>query len=102
MGRYLRVDVPDLGNAPLPSDPGQGMLVETGRGLDSKSRHSDDHAVAHIVNKDEQKRGYVGGEPIKALCGKVWPIAVTAKASRCARPASTNAADASPGRKKMS
>ncbi len=29
-------------------------------------------AVAHIVTKDEQMRGYVGGEPIKALCGKVW------------------------------
>jgi hypothetical protein len=28
--------------------------------------------VAHIVPKDEQMRGYVGGEPIKALCGKVW------------------------------
>lgn len=30
-----------------------------------------DH-VAHIVTKDEQMRGYVAGEPIKALCGKVW------------------------------
>lgn len=29
-------------------------------------------AVAHIVTKDEQMRGYIGGEPIKALCGKVW------------------------------
>lgn len=28
--------------------------------------------VAHIVTKDEQMRGYFGGEPIKALCGKVW------------------------------
>ncbi len=32
----------------------------------------DSDAVAHIVIKDEQMRGYVGGEPIKALCGKVW------------------------------
>ena len=32
----------------------------------------DSDAVAHIVTKDEQMRGYVGGEPIKALCGKVW------------------------------
>lgn len=28
--------------------------------------------LAHIVTKDEQMRGYVAGEPIKALCGKVW------------------------------
>lgn len=28
--------------------------------------------VAHIVHKDEQMRGYVGGQPIRALCGKVW------------------------------
>ncbi len=28
--------------------------------------------MAHIVLKDEQMRGYVGGEPIKTLCGKVW------------------------------
>ena len=32
----------------------------------------DSDAVAHIVLKDEQMRGYVGGVPIKALCGKVW------------------------------
>jgi hypothetical protein len=31
-----------------------------------------DDRVAHIVHKDEQMRGYVAGEPIKALCGKVW------------------------------
>jgi hypothetical protein len=28
--------------------------------------------VAHIVTKDQQMIGYVGGEAIKALCGKVW------------------------------
>ncbi|MGB7860598.1 MAG: DUF3039 domain-containing protein [Acidimicrobiia bacterium] len=28
--------------------------------------------VAHIVTKDQQMRGYVGGEAITALCGKVW------------------------------
>jgi hypothetical protein len=37
-----------------------------------RTSHGDDDAMAHIVNKDEQMRGYVGGEPIKALCGKVW------------------------------
>lgn len=31
-----------------------------------------DDRVAHIVHKDEQMRGYVAGEPIRALCGKVW------------------------------
>lgn len=28
--------------------------------------------VAHIVMKDDQMRGYLTGEPIEALCGKVW------------------------------
>ncbi|MFQ5522871.1 MAG: DUF3039 domain-containing protein [Acidimicrobiia bacterium] len=32
----------------------------------------DDDAVAHIVTKDQQMRGYVEGKPIRALCGKVW------------------------------
>jgi hypothetical protein len=32
---------------------------------------SSDH-VAHIVTKDQQMLGYVGGEAIKALCGKIW------------------------------
>ncbi len=31
-----------------------------------------DDAVAHIVTKDQQMRGYVEGRPIRALCGKVW------------------------------
>ncbi|MGI9609166.1 MAG: DUF3039 domain-containing protein [Acidimicrobiia bacterium] len=39
---------------------------------ETKTSDGDSDAVAHIVNKDEQMRGYVGGEPIKALCGKVW------------------------------
>ena len=32
--------------------------------------NSDD--MAHIVTKDQQMRGYVAGEPIEALCGKIW------------------------------
>lgn len=31
---------------------------------------SDD--VAHIVMRDDQMRGYLTGESITALCGKVW------------------------------
>ena len=27
---------------------------------------------AHLVRKEDQMRGYVGGEPIQALCGFVW------------------------------
>ena len=33
---------------------------------------TDDDAVAHIVTKDQQMRGYIEGKPIRALCGKVW------------------------------
>lgn len=31
---------------------------------------SDD--LAHIVMKNDQMRGYVAGQSVKALCGKVW------------------------------
>lgn len=27
---------------------------------------------AHYVSKEDQMRGYVMGDPIRALCGKVW------------------------------
>ena len=39
---------------------------------ETKTSDGDSDAVAHIVPKDQQMRGYVGGEPIRALCGKVW------------------------------
>ena len=39
---------------------------------ETRTSDGDSDAVAHIVFKDQQMRGYVGGEPIKALCGKVW------------------------------
>jgi len=58
--------------------PGSSAVQSTDR--DSQTLHrpeiktsdGDSDAVAHIVLNDEQMRGYVGGEPIKALCGKVW------------------------------
>ena len=39
---------------------------------ETKTGGGDSDRLAHIVTKDEQMRGYVGGEPIKALCGRVW------------------------------
>ena len=39
---------------------------------ETKTGGGNSDQVAHIVTKDQQMRGYVGGEPIKALCGKVW------------------------------
>jgi hypothetical protein len=32
----------------------------------------DHDRFAHIVRKDDQMKGYVLGEPVVALCGKVW------------------------------
>lgn len=32
----------------------------------------DEDAVAHIVTKDQQMKGYIEGKAIRALCGKVW------------------------------
>jgi hypothetical protein len=45
---------------------------QTIRQPETKTGGGDSDHMAHIVPKDEQMRGYVGGEPIKALCGKVW------------------------------
>lgn len=40
--------------------------------VEPKTNHGDDDALAHIVMKEDQMKGYLSGEPIKALCGKVW------------------------------
>ena len=45
---------------------------ETLREPKTKPTDGDSDAVAHIVFKEEQMRGYVGGAAIRALCGKVW------------------------------
>lgn len=37
-----------------------------------KPDQGDRDGVAHIVMKEDQMRGYLTGEPIRALCGKVW------------------------------
>lgn len=39
---------------------------------DPRTSQGDSDKYAHIVMKDDQMRGYTTGEPIKALCGKVW------------------------------
>ncbi|HEX6300914.1 MAG TPA: DUF3039 domain-containing protein [Acidimicrobiia bacterium] len=37
-----------------------------------RTSQGDSDEVAHIVMRDDQMRGYISGEPIEALCGKVW------------------------------
>ena len=39
---------------------------------ETRTSHGDSDEYAHIVMRDDQMRGYVSGEPIKALCGKLW------------------------------
>jgi len=39
---------------------------------DARTSRWDSDEYAHIVMKHDQMRGYVAGEPIQALCGKVW------------------------------
>lgn len=39
---------------------------------DVTTDEGDSDAVAHIVTRDQQMKGYVEGKPIRALCGKVW------------------------------
>jgi len=44
----------------------------TVRRPEPRTAHGDGDGLAHIVMKNDQMRGYVTGDPIKALCGKVW------------------------------
>jgi hypothetical protein len=39
---------------------------------ETRTGHGESDAVAHIVMRDDQLRGYVAGDQIEALCGKVW------------------------------
>lgn len=39
---------------------------------DVTTGEGDSDAVAHVVTKDQQMKGYFEGKPIRALCGKVW------------------------------
>jgi hypothetical protein len=39
---------------------------------ETRTDQGESDEVAHIVMKGDQMRGYVAGEPIKALCGKVF------------------------------
>lgn len=68
-------NVPDTsGDQSLPVSFGEMTERDTTtlRRPEPKTSHGDGDAVAHIVMKDDQMRGYVTGEPIKALCGKTW------------------------------
>lgn len=38
----------------------------------TRTSNGEDDGQAHIVMKNDQMKGYLTGEPIKALCGKVW------------------------------
>ena len=42
------------------------------RRQEPRTAEGDSDQYAHIVMKDDQMRGYLTGEPIQALCGKVW------------------------------
>jgi hypothetical protein len=42
------------------------------RRAETRTDQSDSDGRAHIVMRDDQVRGYVAGEPIQALCGKVF------------------------------
>lgn len=39
---------------------------------ETRSGQGDSDEVAHIVVREDQMRGYVIGDQIEALCGKVW------------------------------
>ena len=46
--------------------------TSTLRRPEPRTSHGDGDGVAHIVMKRDQMRGYLAGEPIEALCGKIW------------------------------
>lgn len=39
---------------------------------ETRTSDGDSDESAHIVMREDQMRGYITGEPIQALCGKVW------------------------------
>lgn len=39
---------------------------------ETRTSQGDSDQYAHIVMRRDQMRGYMAGEPIKALCGKTW------------------------------
>lgn len=39
---------------------------------ETRTSRDDSDERAHIVMREDQMRGYVTGEAIQALCGKVW------------------------------
>ncbi|MFP3881855.1 MAG: DUF3039 domain-containing protein [Actinomycetota bacterium] len=39
---------------------------------ETRTDQGDSDEYAHIVMKDDQMKGYLTGEPIRALCGKIW------------------------------
>lgn len=39
---------------------------------ETRTSQGDSDEVAHIVMRDDQMKGYLAGQPIKALCGKTW------------------------------
>jgi hypothetical protein len=49
-----------------------GTDPTTLRRPETRTRQDESDEYAHIVMKDDQMRGYVAGEPIQALCGKVF------------------------------
>lgn len=48
------------------------MNPETLRNPQPRTSQGDSDDYSHIVMKSDQMRGYVAGEPIEALCGKIW------------------------------
>lgn len=48
------------------------MNTETLRNTQPRTSQGDSDGYSHIVMKSDQMRGYVAGEPIEALCGKIW------------------------------
>lgn len=46
--------------------------TKTLRRPETRTGQGDSDEYAHIVMKGDQMKGYLAGEPIKALCGKTW------------------------------
>lgn len=49
-----------------------GTEHTTARRTEARTDQGHSEEVAHIVMKDDQMRGYVAGDAITALCGKVF------------------------------
>lgn len=64
--------IPSSQPGPAPSEPAGGTGVLEREELREQQSPGDDERYAHYVRKDKIMASALSGDPVIALCGKVW------------------------------